>query len=64
LRYFRWLIRLNGNKAIEAFKTDGFESLCFFLQQLFRVNFSTGDVFLPNFLPIQAGVIFQHHTLI
>jgi hypothetical protein len=30
LRYFRWLIRLNGNKAIEAFKTDGFESLCFF----------------------------------
>ena len=51
MRYFGWLIRLNGNKAFEAFKTDGFESLCFFYNNYIVEIFTRVVTFYPILAP-------------
>jgi hypothetical protein len=35
LSYLNWLIRLNGKYSLEAFETDGFESLIFFCVEIY-----------------------------
>jgi hypothetical protein len=35
LQYLSWLIRLNGKYSLEAFRTDGFESLIYFCVEFY-----------------------------
>jgi len=62
LRYFGWLIRLNGNKAFEAFKTDGFESLCFFYNNYIVEIFPRVMAFYPIFGSVKQVLLFKLHA--